>query len=93
MVSSTASDSAGWEPLIIQYHEQLTAHHPGLKLRWSRIYGKRWSHFLGNTSELAFFPFRMELNDSYGLSIENPDLLSQQEFDLIIELLKGAFSS
>lgn len=80
------------EKAIYNCHNYMTNVYPGLKLRWSRIYGKRWAHFLGNSSDLSFCPVRVEISPGYGLSIENPEYLDEAELKKIISMLKGVLT-
>ncbi|HWP97681.1 MAG TPA: hypothetical protein VN426_12625 [Syntrophomonadaceae bacterium] len=76
---------------IAQYHEYLTRQYPGLSLRWSRIYGNRWAHILGGRADVVFFPLKVELNQHYGVCIENPEILAEVELGRIITMLREVF--
>jgi hypothetical protein len=79
------------EELIIRLHRDLSCKYPGLKMRWSRIYGSRWAHFLGGSAEVSFFPVKLVLNQDFGLWIENPEVLAQADLERIVGQLKGEF--
>lgn len=79
------------EELITRLHRDLSCKYPGLRMRWSRIYGSRWAHFLGGSAEVSFFPVKLALNQDFGLCIENPEVLTQADLERIVGQLKGEF--
>ncbi len=69
--------------------------YPDLILRWSRVYGKRWSYLFGGEESqdiVGLNPLRIKLNSDFGVCIENPDRLTQAELDQLTGLLKECFS-
>lgn len=66
--------------------------YPNLQLRWSKIYGKRWSHFHGNSGEPAHNPLQLKLNKKYGLCIDNAEIIPADELDKVIKMIKECFA-
>lgn len=77
---------------IILCHQALLNLYPGLKLRWSQIYGPRWSHVYGNIEGVSCDSFRVQLNAKYGVNIEDAGYFAPQELHGIINTLKRCFS-
>ncbi|MEN6391238.1 MAG: hypothetical protein ABFD04_12545 [Syntrophomonas sp.] len=77
---------------ILQLHQEYSHRYPGLSLRWSRIYGSRWAHFLGGGAAVSFAPYKLALNNNFGLCIENPEILDPADLDIIVSELKGEFA-
>lgn len=78
---------------IVRLDRELCAAHPGIMLRWARIYGTRWAHLLGEVHELTAIPLKLQINQEYGLIIENPEILSAKDVESIVDLLKGEFGN
>jgi hypothetical protein len=76
---------------IVSLNRYLSAAYPGIRLRWAQIYGARWAHLLGEVHELTAIPLRLQINQNYGLLIENPEILGQEDVDFITSVLKGEF--
>lgn len=77
--------------LVKASHQALTELYPVLKVRWSRVFGNRWAHLLGNHQEISFSPLKVRLSGGYGLFIDNPDSLPGQEIQEVIITLKDVF--
>lgn len=78
--------------IYLACHQILMERYPALKVRWSRIYGFRWSHLYGNTELSSFNPVKIRLNQNYGIFIDNAYILSPDELERIIKELKECFS-
>lgn len=78
--------------LINRLHGELSLQYPGLSMRWSRIYGSRWAHFLGGSADVSFSPLKMVLNQDFGLCIENPEVIARSDLEQIVVQLKGEFN-
>lgn len=72
-------------------HQILMERYPELKVRWSRIYGFRWSHIYGNIEPTSFNPVKIRLNRNYGIFIDNANILTPDELEKIIKELKECF--
>lgn len=75
-------------------HQVIIQAYPGLILRWSRIYGKRWSYLYGGEEgpdTVGLNALRIKLNSDFGVCIENPDRLTQAELNQLTGLLKECF--
>ncbi len=70
-------------------HKALLKTYPEIRVRWARIYGRRWSHILGDAEAESVSTLRVQLNDNYGICIDNGYLLSSREWEAIIETIKG----
>jgi hypothetical protein len=57
----------GMEAVIKSCHQALLNQYPGLRLSWSRIYGKRWSHVYGEVELFSLNRQRVELGPHWGL--------------------------
>jgi len=66
--------------------------HPELKLRWARIYGRRWSYLYGNSSEISLDFKRIRLNDDYGICIDNSEVLPPEELEELTTILEKCFA-
>ncbi len=66
--------------------------YPGLKIRWARIYGFRWSYLFGNNEEISINIVRVKLNEKYGICIDNAEILSRAEIKEITTTLKECFT-
>lgn len=78
------------EDIIPSIDQCLKDAYPGLQTRWSRVYGRRrWAHIYGTSERLTLNPMRVELGASYGLYIDNPELIPQDDLDNIISLLQS----
>lgn len=64
---------------------------PGLKLRWAKIYGSRWSYLFGNSGEVSLNTKRIRLNDRYGIYIDNFEILNLKELEELTASLKECF--
>lgn len=80
------------QELILRLDQEYNRRYPGLSLRWTRIYGSRWAHFLGRASLSSNYPYKLVLNENFGLWIENPEILDPADLDTIVSELKGAFA-
>jgi len=74
--------------LIETCHQTLLKQYPGLQVRWVRIYGKRWAHLYGDMEGISHQSLKMQLNPSYGICIDNPELIPSGDLDGIINRLK-----
>lgn len=90
--TEAAHQLAQQQELIFHLHQEYSRRYPGLIMRWSRIYGSRWAHFLGGGATVSFAPYKLALNNSFGLCIENPEILKPADLDMILSELKGAFA-
>jgi hypothetical protein len=73
--------------------EELIRAYPDLKLRWVRIYGKRWAYLYGNfDNEGALAPLKIQLNHDYGLCLDNSEVIPETDLVNILKLLKERFS-
>ena len=70
---------------------QILRIYPQIKMRWARIYGRRWAQLLGNLADIPFKPLRVKLNDKYGLLIDNAHLLPPADLQQLIAILKECF--
>jgi len=80
------------QEFIRLFHEALLAQYPGLQLRWVSIYGKRWSHLYGDSDIVALQPLKVQLNNDYGICIDNPEIIPHRNLEEIIAILKEFFS-
>lgn len=92
MSGEAVNQMAQQEEMINRWHRELGSRYPDLRMRWARIYGSRWAHFLGGSADVSFFPVKLVLNKDFGLCIENPEVLAPNELDSIISELRGAFA-
>jgi len=83
--------SLGMEAVIKSCHQVLQNQYPGLRLNWSRIYGKRWSYVYGEGEPLSPNRQRVELGPRWGLYIDNPEIVPVGELDSIIQALKAGW--
>lgn len=90
--TEAANRLARQQERIAQLHREYSRRYPGLIMRWARIYGSRWAHFLGGSGTVSFAPYKLALNDNFGLCIENPEILDPADLDAIISELKEEFS-
>jgi hypothetical protein len=74
------------------FHVALLEQYPGLQMRWVRIYGKRWAHLYGDTEGMSCHPLKMQLNQGYGIYIDNPELIPHGNLEEIIATLKECFT-
>lgn len=65
--------------------------YPGLKVRWAKIYGNRWSYLFGNSGEVSLNSKKIRLNDEYGIYIDNSEILKLKELEELIAALKECF--
>ncbi|MEG3070790.1 MAG: hypothetical protein HQP61_06025 [Peptococcaceae bacterium] len=65
--------------------------YPGLRLRWVRIYGHRWSYLFGNSDEICMNAKKIRLNGDYGIYIDHHEGLDEQELGVLIAALKRCF--
>jgi|GEM_PF-1725180 len=79
------------QEFIRLFHDALLAHYPGLRLRWVNIYGKRWSHLYGDYDIVAIRPLKVQLNNNYGICIDNPEIIGRRNLEEIIAILKEFF--
>jgi hypothetical protein len=82
----------GKQEFIEVFHRALVEQYPGLQVRWVRIYGKRWAHLYGDAGDISCHPFKMQLNQDYGICIDNLELISHQKLEEIIATLKEHFT-
>lgn len=80
------------EELIKLLHRKLSLQYPALSMRWSRIYGSRWAHFLGGSTDVSFFQVKLALNEDFGLCIDNPQILAHTDLERITAQIKGELS-
>ncbi|MGI6467828.1 MAG: hypothetical protein GXZ09_02565 [Syntrophomonadaceae bacterium] len=76
---------------MVRLEQQLGAAYPGIKLRWARIYGRRWSHLLGEVHDPTAVPMKLQINNEYGVIIEKHEILAMEDVENIVGLLKGEF--
>lgn len=76
-----------YEPLP-SCHQAIIDLYPGAVLRWARIYGRRWEHVGGDQASILAGGRRIQINDHWGLVIDDQGLISDQEMLQIIEVLK-----
>lgn len=63
--------------------------YPDLTIRWSNIYGPRWSYLNGsNIDEISLRPVRIRINSTIGICIDNTEQLSSAQLDDIVQSLK-----
>lgn len=79
------------EELAKAYSKAILDSYPGLKLRWAKIYGNRWSFLFGNSGEVSLNSKRIRLNDRYGIYIDNLEILNLEELEELTAALKECF--
>ncbi len=80
-------ESSRDEQLLKSMQESLLRDYPQLKVRWSRILGRRWSHIGGNSCEAWLGSRQYQLNSEYGICIDNADDICKEDLEsLIIQL-------
>lgn len=85
---------ASLEDAVASCHRILKDRYPGIKLRWSRIYGPRWSHIYGDASDIFCLDTqRVQISKDIGLCIENAADLPRADFARMIDLLKHCFQN
>ncbi len=80
--------SSGDEQLLKSMQDLVLEHYPRLRIRWSRILGRRWSNIGGNSSEAWLGSRQYRLNSEYGISIDNADNISEEELESLINQLR-----
>jgi len=80
------------QSFITASHQALLEQYPGLQVRWVRIYGKRWAHLYGDSSGISCHALKMQLNQDYGIFIDNPELIPYGNLEEIIATLKEYFA-
>lgn len=79
------------QDFIMKFHDALHKQYPGIQIRWMRIYGKRWAHMYGDGTVIALQPLKIQLNQDYGICIDNPELIPSENLDELIAVLKEYF--
>lgn len=83
----------GYMEFIRECQDDLVRAYPELKIRWARIYGKRWAYLYGNSSDVSCqAPLKIEINQDYGLCIDNNGIISVEELDKVVATIKERFS-
>ncbi len=80
--------NGGDEQLLKSMQDLVLERYPQLRVRWSRILGRRWSHISGNSSEAWLGSRQYRLNSEYGISIDNADNISEKELESLINQLR-----
>lgn len=79
--------------IIRECQNNMALRYPDLKMRWVRIYGKRWAHLYGDSSELsACSPLKIEIEPNFGLCIDNSEIVPAEELETMLETIKERFS-
>ncbi len=89
MIKNAACNSG--EELARACNKTILRLHPGLKLRWAKIYGNRWSYLFGNNREISLNAKRIRLNEEYGIYIDNPEKMPEKELGELAAALKECF--
>lgn len=79
------------DKIYLACHQVLMEQYPDLEIRWSKIFGFRWSHLYGNTEKVSLNPVKIRLNRDYGICIDNAYILTADELQNIIHNLKECF--
>lgn len=80
------------EDLIDECQQIINAIYPALKVRWAKIYGKRWAFIQGNQGELSLYSERYQLSPSIGIILDNPDIISLEDKAKLLASLKECFN-
>ncbi|MGI5880204.1 MAG: hypothetical protein ACOX6L_06370 [Syntrophomonadaceae bacterium] len=68
-------------------HQALQDIYPGIKVRWARIYGRRWAFQYGDSfGDLPAVKYK--INEQMGLIISNQELIPDQELPLVLDTLR-----
>lgn len=63
--------------------------YPNLLLRWSHIYGNRWAHISGDTTDtVCLNPVRIKISQDYGICIDNVEIVNTSQLEDIVKDLK-----
>lgn len=75
--------------IIRSCHQALHELYPGLKVRWARIYGRRWAFIYGQAADdISSSTLKIQLNKEYGLCIDNVRTVTPPELDAIKTTLR-----
>jgi len=78
--------------VIKECHDELIKVYPDLQVRWVRIYGKRWAHLWGSSSELcSHTPLKIKINQDYGLCIDNSELIPAADLEKVVNEIRERF--
>lgn len=78
--------------IIIACHQALKELYPELIVRWARIYGYRWAFMHGQAAgDIGRATVKVQLNQDYGLCIDNAGIIAPGELDTIIGTLKKEY--
>jgi len=72
-------------------HQRLLEQYPDLHLRWVRIHGKRWAHLYGDTGRISWQPLKLQINNDYGICIDNPQLIPESDRQKLFASLEECF--
>lgn len=73
---------------IAACHQAVQDLYPELRLRWTQIYGRRWSHILGGRDDWGAESMKVRLNDRIGLILSHHEQIPAAELAQIIAALK-----
>lgn len=78
--------------IILSCHQALKELYPELIVRWARIYGHRWAFMHGSAADdISLSTLKVQLNNEYGLCIDNAPIITLAELDTIRTTLKEYF--
>ncbi len=80
------------EELAKTCNQIILGFYPELKVRWAKIYGRRWSYLYGNSEEISLNFKRIRLNDEYGIYIDNLEILALGELEELTAAMKECFA-
>lgn len=84
--------SNGTVDLVEQCQRICREAYPQLSLRWARIYGRRWAHLCGGNQNPVYECRKVKLNQHFGICIDNPGDIGQDELERLINLLREVFA-
>ncbi|HOB11958.1 MAG TPA: hypothetical protein PKO32_02270 [Syntrophomonadaceae bacterium] len=76
-------------PVLQACHQAVQESYPGLGLRWTKIYGRRWSHVWGDGTSMLSAGRRVQINESWGMVLNEPCPIPEPELTQMVQVLKN----
>jgi len=75
-------------PTLQACHQAIQELYPELKVRWTKIYGRRWSHVWGDETSMFSAGRRVQINEGWGIVVDEPCPIPEPELTQMVQVLK-----
>ncbi len=75
-------------PVLQACHRAVKELYPGLELRWTKIYGRRWAHIGGDETSMLGAGRRVQINEYWGMVLNEPCPIPEPELVQIVQVLR-----